>query len=78
MQPSTSSPLNVHQLPDGLNAAQMQMVQQALRDFTNKMQLRQWCVEKALSVNSTDPIKLAHDIYWFVVGTQLIAEETKS
>jgi hypothetical protein len=75
MQPPTSNPPNVHPLPEGLNAAQMQMVQQALRDFTNKMQLRQWCVERALSANASDPVRLAHDIYWFVVGTQLEPEQ---
>jgi hypothetical protein len=75
MQQPTNNPSNVHQLPEGLNAAQLQMVQQALREFTNKMTLRQWCVEKALSTNASDPVKLAHDIYWFVVGTQLGSEQ---
>lgn len=61
-------------LPEGLNGAQYAAVQDAIQQIQENLRLRQWCVEKALSMSSPDPMKLAREIFDFVLPQTAVIE----
>ena len=67
---SNPPPSPKYRLPEGLNAAQLQAVQQASRELAEQMKLRQWCIGSAITAGAGDVVKLAAEMYEFITASE--------
>ena len=70
-QPQSNPPPSPkYRLPEGLNAAQLQAVQQASRELAEQMKLRQWCIGSAITAGAgaDGVVKLAAEMFEFIAA----------
>jgi hypothetical protein len=64
MQQTTNQP------PSNLNAAQVAAVNQQVQRVIAELQLRRWVVEQVLKTDADHPVRLAQELYSFIIGTE--------
>lgn len=65
-------------LPEGLNAAQMAAVAEAIREMSVQLRLRQWCIEKAVETDAHDRVAMAREMFNFITEQPVVIESEEA
>jgi hypothetical protein len=60
--------------PENLNAAQLAAVNQEVQRVVASLRLRQWVVEQVLKTDADHPVRLAQELYSFIIGTEEVED----